>query len=243
MERNLSGGRYLAVIGNCHEIDGYQKAVLHYLAAQLNFNGNFDEWRWYPVRTISQATGWSDRQVQRALKQLVAGGFLLCRRRFKNNGQLPSEYLLTDKIFLPPPGDQQSPPLVTSSHHPGDQQSPPLVTSSHPELLQEEAPSLAPSILTAAKAAEKIHTKNPFAQKRQEREACEIISAVVAHDGFVNVKALDGAAKGFLERYGIETLRAFRAHAIETGRLGAIKWDANKFSGWLEDYYYQRESL
>ncbi len=248
MQRNLSGGRSLNVIWQHRALTSSQKLILQYIASQLNFNGNFDESRWFAMTTIMDATNMSERKIRYDLRELEANGFLARTRRFEGNVELPSAYALTDKLFeetgndprhnMPHPPAQYAPPpgtiCPTVGHH---------VPTELPHELPSEAPSVTPSFLPAAKAAKKSGTVSNLTKKRSEQEACEIISSVVSHDGFVNVKALNGTAKAFLEQFGIETLRAFRAQVMAEGRLGQISWEAGKFTRWLEEYHYSKGVL
>ncbi len=226
MERNLSGGRCLNVIWQNRNLSASQKLILHYLASQLNFNGNFSEWRWYYVGAIAQAASCTERQVQKVLKKLTEDGYLQRQRRFENNRELASSYAMTDKVFACSG--------VNTVHQGGAQSSGGVVNTVHPELPQDETPSITPSILPAAKATVKKSSPDELAKRRSEREACEIISSIIAPARFINFLALKGAAKVFVARYGIEAIRLFRDAVIEDGMMGCIEWQPQKFNGWLE---------
>ena len=238
MERNLSGGRCLNVIWQSANLNSNQKLILFYLTSQMKFKSEFREQRWPSINTLCKATQLSRSTLFRELNALERDGYLERTNRFIGKAKTSSLYSVTDKLFeeggsvsvtpgssnVTPPQCQDDTTLVSDCDIELPHGTPAL------ELPQE-------TFLPAAEAAQKIVTKNEFSQKRQEREACEIIASMVAHDGFINVKAINGAAKAFLERFGIETLRAFREEVMTQGKLGVLKWDANKFYGWLEDFH------
>ncbi len=136
-----NGGRALNAVWELR-IPIEQKSILLYLGSQMDFRGDFTEYRWCPISLICHATCMSRSTVFRALSSLESEGYIVRKHRYRGAEQLASSYALAEKIFseyaeklsiptcqadIPPHVTETPPPHVRLTYPPMSQRHPPHV--------------------------------------------------------------------------------------------------------------------
>lgn len=94
------GGRSLDAIWKSKSIPSTAKLVLLCFTKELNFNGQFDEWRYYSNESFIRDTSLKIRCVRNTLNWLVDNGYLERKLDNSESGRrLCNSFRLTEKLF------------------------------------------------------------------------------------------------------------------------------------------------
>lgn len=94
------GGRSLTAIWKNNNLTCYEKLTLLAFSSQLDYTGDFQEWRYISRKVLCQLTSLKLRKLSDVLKSLETKGYILRESRRDNFGSLlPSNYRLTEKLF------------------------------------------------------------------------------------------------------------------------------------------------
>ncbi len=99
---SLSGGRHLDAIDFCPDLTSADKSILHCIASQLDYTGDFQEERWMYISTIQARTSLSRATIFRCLRSLQARGYLIRRQVVSDQAPklMASFFRLLPKLFL-----------------------------------------------------------------------------------------------------------------------------------------------
>ena len=103
MGQLYNGGRCLRAIWHIKEISVYERIILVYLGAILDFRGDFSEGKAVSKETIAKTTGISKSSAIRAINQLIKKGYVTQIRR-KIPGQMKHDtslIFMTHEVFRP----------------------------------------------------------------------------------------------------------------------------------------------
>jgi DNA-binding MarR family transcriptional regulator len=100
-EEVYKGGRNLNAIWTNSNLTSNHKLFLAYITGKMNYESEFTEQRWESQTTIAKDLGVGISTVRKTIDQLLAGGYLIIRKRecLKTNQRLSNSVQLTDKLF------------------------------------------------------------------------------------------------------------------------------------------------
>lgn len=218
----IIGGRALDVIWFNPNLTPLDKLLLHAFASELNYKGNFREWRYMSLTRFAEKTGISRRHVTRIINGenskrtkhvgLIERKFLLKKNCEKDGGKNEAAYYrLSDRIFKEyneltnkQGSDTVSLPCQTSS----DTVSLGVVTQCHQpsDTMSHQAPSGNSFIKTPSIYCEQ------FCSPENLREAKSLgmtyISTSIGNR-IIPKETIHGFMTELLKDYGIEVLRAY----------------------------------
>lgn len=236
--RTRAWGPMYKAVAYSPKLSRLQKAILNYLTMHLDPRKRATDSRWAKVSLIGRSIGYSNRHVQRGLKSLSEGHYVLIEHRFIHGRKAPSRFTLTNRIF-----DEYEQALKDKSARKALSRGCDMMSLSQCDIVADKSsetieeveipnkfstPSGEQNVSSLAKARErKISTR--------EKARSILASMVSIRPGeFIPYKAVDRTADRLLDRFGIKPFYELESRLAECQKLGDVPWNPNWFEYELE---------
>lgn len=227
-----SGGRYLSALELLEGPTHLEYRILTKFGSELNFNGNFNEWRYvfldrYAVRFKS-----TPPSISRAFKNLIKLGFMESRKATKeewpeNHDKAPNFFRFTEKLLslLNDFSENDLPEKQVADYQNGNSRVTKMVNLA-PSI---KAPSIkAPTVCVEQKPEQPknthTHFENNKTEKPKDRDKSIPVSACIPLANYIQIKK---CAKNFDNK---------QAESIITAVMAATNCTLEEFSKAFRDF-------
>lgn len=230
--RTRAWGPMYKAVAYSPKLSRLQKAILNYLTMHLDPRKRATDSRWAKVSLIGRSIGYSNRHVQRGLKSLSEGHYVLIEHRFIHGRKAPSRFTLTNRIF-----DEYEQALKDKSARKALSRGCDIMSLSQCDIVADKSSETIeeveiPNKFSTPAGEQNVHCLDKARKERKpstrEKARSILVSMIkITPRHFISHKAVDRTADRLLDQFGIGPFYELERRVARAGKMGSLPWDPN----------------